>query len=491
MRQIRTQKNIRSANHTFALSTRLNRVALWVVLFVLIFGSVPLTYTSGKARVLGSSIFVPRTQAKLTATAGAVVADTSLQAAASEPGFHIVSRTPSPQDQCVDDSFYTSSQDVWLGFSGTVQGSTKYTQYQVAATSEDLSSPIPSGWKTVVSSPCESAGERAEFNLADLGSSFTNSVQTHQVVNVYVRLRDPSTNTLSPIYGDTIFFGYPWVATQRGDVYAGGNINGEASFLSGSGVTPYSFTTCNPPDGSYNADYIVAMYNGNIQTISGAGDCNPNNSSFKTKGVNSTKVVNLSTPVALAGQVRFSDLEARANYSCVGDVVNLSVVDDGSGNNTGTINPENTVGCEATRDDILPSEAKIIDIESATPGAPAQVTISNSGLKLRNGNAGESGAITIVSSNANVTLESNLVYQDGLSTTPTSLNQLANFGVLVQKGDITISGSVGRLAGTFFSEQGTISTAQERTYKKLSLYGSLTAANIAFNRYWLGDPVTP
>lgn len=454
------------------------------MIFALMFGGVALTLPATQARVAGLATSKPKTDVRLAASSGVVVADITTQSATSEPGFVITSQVPA--GGCFVDSLYTASPIVYLEFQNAAS---QYKDVQIVKDKQDFVA--NNDWQSLNSGDACGTSNNTEQIQVDLTDYFGSDLNGVSQMILYARFRDAGGNISAPAVSDAIYFGYPFVSTQHGDVHTNsdiiGAINGDAS------GTESSKVLCNPPLPSSNADYIVSITEGGtIQKITGVTA--PCNRTFRTRATysdGSQLIVHLPQPISLEGKVNFDDLQTKATLKCPADVpLNFTA--------QGTISES---GCTRVSADM--SNGEVVWLQSPNQGtAPVTTDIyNNAGLDsggnpgasvpLPNMDANQSGQIMVFASeqNVNVTIQSDILYGSNTPTNFNSLNQLANFSVLNKFGDITIHKRVRQLAGTFFAQKGNISTSsQDASKNKLSIYGSLVAANINFNRSWLGIP---
>lgn len=487
--------------HTFHPFTRIVRGSLWVVIFALISGSIVLTLPKSQARVLG--ITQTQSDVRLAATTGVVVAEDTNISAQPTPRFTIAAKTP--QGGCNDDSFYTASPQVTISF----QNVSNLAQYQLVTNPVDF---LTATWTDFPSQGCSGAATMS-YNLTSI-PNFNTIVQSRNQLILYARFRDKrdSSATITPTppnyLSDSIYFGYPFIQTQRGDVHSNFQnpsailpyaISGEAS------LTDYSKYVCNPPRPSSNADYVVSMSNaGSIQQVSGVpANCDTamqspsdnQSETFGTKGVTQegrAMVVHLQDSVAIQNQVRFDDLINNATAECGS---NVQTLDLGHQNAVTHLYDPTMDNCSPILDaNGLPkdtSHGQIIHlIDSGTN--PLNIIASQ---PLSNAPLGRSGAVVFVSKFRTININSDILYDTtGINGTINNLEQLAQLAVLTygrdsngNASDIIINQNVQNLVGTFFSERSTIYTSLSPFAKKLSIYGSLIAYDIQFNRTWLGQ----
>ncbi len=486
--------------HSFHPITHIVRGALWVVLASLVLGGFALAAPQN-GRVAGISLLnqSAKPQVQLAATSGVVVADASV-AAQPTPTFTIVSKNP--QGSCTEDSFYTTSSQVSI----SLQNVSNLKQYQVVTNPADF---LSAAWLSIPSSNCNGSA-LVPYDLTNI-PSFQSIIQNRNQLLLYVRFLDNSGNVVpsaTPHYiTDSIYFGYPWVQVQRGDTHSNAGINGEFSDIAGQ--VAYSELLCNPPAPGSNADYMVTMSNnGAIQQVSGVPtspiNCDTAQQSpsdgksetFGTKGVTqegNAMVVHLSDNVPIQNQVPFDTLIANATAECNSNVQSLDL---GQQNQQTHLYDPSLDGCSsildangAPRDT---SHGQIIHlIDSGTN--PLNITASQ---PLANAPQGLSGSITLVSKYRTIKIQSDIVYDSaGINSPINNLDQLARLAVLTygrdsngNASDIIIGDTVQNLVGIFFSERSTIYTSQNPKAVKLSIYGSLIANDIQFNRNWLGKP---
>lgn len=481
--------------HKFHPVTHIVRGALWVVLVALISGNVVLTLPQSQARVAGVS--QKQSDIHLAATTGVVVADATTEAQPT-PRFTIVSKTPQGNG-CTDDSFYTASPDVTISF----QDVANLAQYQLVTNPSDF---LTATWTDFPSQGCGGAAT-ISYNLANI-PNFQSIIQSRNQLILYARFRDKpdSSATITPTppnyLSDSIYFGYPWVQTQRGDVHSNFQnpsallpyaLSGEAS------LTNYSQYLCNPPRPSSNADYVVSMSgNGNIQQVSGVPtNCDtamqsPSDNkaeTFGTKGVTqegNAMVVHLQDQIPIQNQVRFDDLINNATAECNSSVQNIDL---GQRDAVTHLYDPSKDGCSLTGKSA--EHGQIIHLEDSGTN-PLNIVASEG---LANAPEGLSGSVTFVTKYRTIKILSNILYDTTSVNSPiNNLEQLAQLAVLTygrdssgNASDIIIGENVSSLVGIFFSERSTIYTSQSPKANKLSIYGSLVANDIQFNRTWLGQ----
>lgn len=464
-------------NHTFTPLTRSVRGTLWLTLFCLIFGSVAFVLPQSDAKVAGLATVQHRSGTVGSAATGVVVADISTQSSTSDPGFVITSQNP--QDQCFIDSYYTASPQVWLEFFNATD---KYNQVQIVTKQADFVN--NQNWIDFFPSPPSSPRPTCSNGAVvmiqrDLTNLFGNHLKNGGtgLMTIYARFRNNG-GTPSAAVSDSIYFGYPFIATQRGDVHTNDSsdaaINGDAS------GTNSPLIMCNPPVPSQNADYVVSMgKDGKIKTVTGvdSGLCsNQVGNVAPTFGTRSGTgaTVNLNQDVHLDAGT--SSLVNRATSICQ---ANQTLFIDSS---TGRVNVST---CSPGPSSDL-SHGQIIELRAADPSVP-EVTTLNGGT-INNGALNQSGMVTLFSTGpVSVNVVSDIVYESSTGTI-NNLNQLASFSILLKNGNITIHKDVRVLAGIYYAETGTINTSSPNAAKRpLSLYGSLIANDIVFGRNFLGS----
>jgi hypothetical protein len=389
----------------------------------------------------------------------------------SNPDFRIRAIEPNT-NACFTDSPYTGSPQIALDFLHV--GS--YNEFRVRREATPLDTNQWTAWQPLAAANVSGCSSNPTNIFKDL--NFQNRDKGLKNVGVQFGNKVGGADIEGPTLFDDIVYGYPWISTFRGDVHTNGELDGEASSLPPlSAFSQYSHYSCNPPNARFNADYVVSAVNG-LQVISGVDSGNICKNGEEATPFNTLLQLNPSvSPGTLVGpdaqglvnaiaDLNLQAMSSIATMVCAGDITVTS-----NGSIVGGAN-----GCSPQNQQLL-SAGNLVFVQGAiTVGNGETVLFRNSG------NPSDSAAYTFVATDG-IHVEDNVEYENGASQLSSS-RQLASVAFL-SNGNIDISESVNHLAGIYFTK-GTLSTSNNPTAPKLSLYGSLVADKIDFNRNWLG-----
>ncbi|MFC1640481.1 hypothetical protein ACFL2D_00355 [Patescibacteria group bacterium] len=403
------------------------------------------------------------------------------------PQLRITSKVPTPVDACGEDSEYTASSKVDL----VITNPAGYDQYRIARDPTELTAKNPDGTPVIPWTNLEtgnncihaSSSTYARIPNVDLFATDELNITDNEKgpKNVFAQLRDIDAGAIeSRVMQDSIVFNYPWMTTYRGDVHSNESIAGEAS----DPLSDYSFWECNPPSGyNNNSDYMVSTHNGSVQTLSGGprapSGCGGAKKTFKSVAGWYMNETSGSAYENLRDEINYDQLWNQRTYECSNSGWYVNIQGE-------TIDTSCTVVKEPTgRGHVIYATGS-----NGTIGRGSDMVIGNKS------DSSQSGAITIVTER-DVTIKNNSSYQVSAGNVQSS-RQLGSLAVLAKDANITIEEDLSLIVGLYFAEgeasantgiifTGTEPNSNTMSPNKLSIYGSLIARQIEFNRNWMGN----